>query len=558
MGFILAIFSLNTSLLSADECNIIPSKLPKCPLRITKIAPKNFPAQVFYFDNRDLSELEVIADSLEEGQVLALPKNYNSLTLATNPKNKGKIIILNDSVASKSSTAETSRPLSIPNPTGYQRDFTVFGFDSATGTIIQNVRKSNMDESFNFSMCGLRVKQVDAGDKMGGEAANLGGNILGFPGGGCMVGENMDLGLARSLCGEGNPLIRLNVTGTTVGHIDELINIIPSNENESPCNFSITVPSISEMNALLEKDPNDLFFDPKQNNPPFKADGSPFLRNNGPGTWNGNSHQNICEKLELLSLLKNIENHQKTFFPGAIDKNSNGRSVFLKKFINLFMQEATAGVSSVPTNDNCDDSPLRKSSMKPGDPKTAKDLCTVKAVINEYKYTSIKPTPFKCSEVKNKDVLELLKIDASRIDSVINKIPKYKDGVNIKEHLDLISNLSELKLIPNGNQEIQEGINANMKTLKANLPAECTNKNMITTLPYLFDGSRSINPNPANLLVVGKTSFIPKQFNSKVTDLISKKMSSAGLKTRELPTFSQHVGGGNVHCLTNEIRGCSQ
>lgn len=64
-----------------------------------------------------------------------------------------------------------------------------------------------------------------------------GGNLLSLPGGACLTSINAPSFFPESVCGKQSPLVRIDTQKTRVGHIDELVNILPNSKNAELCLF---------------------------------------------------------------------------------------------------------------------------------------------------------------------------------------------------------------------------------------------------------------------------------------------------------------------------------
>lgn len=548
----------------AANCEIQTTQLPHCPSSRTRIAPKHFPAQIFYVPDNSEDDVLSFLNALETGQKIALEGDFSrNQRLANDPKYRDKIILT--SQKAKQYRAEGDIP-GISRYTGYQRDTTVFGFDPVTRRVLQF---SGADETeTDYNICGLEVAIQDTGDKLNTANANLGGNIMGHPNGGCLVGENMDSSLAVELCGEGNPIIRLNTTGTTVGHIDELYNVIPSSRHSKPCDFKFVVTNPNKFTEILKSNPNENFFNSEMVQSKFYQSGEPKLFNeNKAGNVGRNPHANICKLVEKFNFFQTVKEHQSRLQPrqnppgGGSDSNDSLDTTWSPlHFLIPNSHAAGAALGRKGQGRNCNDEPFTRSALPPvvgRNPETYREKCLVEDTIKDYGYDKLKSKKVNCQKVKNKDIIDLLALDSNEIDNVLNRIPETIEGVVLPEHIKLKSELLSLKRLSEGNSEISKAIAENKERLMDSLPSECRDKDMLVEVPALFNGSRSLTPNPANLLVIGKTAFIPGQFNDAITREIEKEISSTGLSTSSVDTFSAHVGGGNLHCKTNEIRICN-
>lgn len=83
--------------------------------------------------------------------------------------------------------------------------------------------------------------------------AEMGGNIEGLPGGLCLVGDNLSTKFSSQFCGNASNVVQTDVSWLTVGHVDELMKVIPTNRPGVPaeCNFSLAFASPKKALELL-------------------------------------------------------------------------------------------------------------------------------------------------------------------------------------------------------------------------------------------------------------------------------------------------------------------
>ena len=89
-----------------------------------------------------------------------------------------------------------------------------------------------------------------------------GGNLLGAPGGLCVVGRHRELndkqnrGLAQTICSNPEDVLTPPTDFLNVGHADEIFKVIPNNRKEHPCNFSVLLASPAKAIELLNQKPS--------------------------------------------------------------------------------------------------------------------------------------------------------------------------------------------------------------------------------------------------------------------------------------------------------------
>ena len=95
-----------------------------------------------------------------------------------------------------------------------------------------------------------------------------GGNMMGLPGNICAIGdthakEELWDQIARSVCPSEQSL-RLKIPTAwlkSVGHVDEILKVLPRKYQPAPCNFTIAVASPDKAFELMAQRPNEAFFD---------------------------------------------------------------------------------------------------------------------------------------------------------------------------------------------------------------------------------------------------------------------------------------------------------
>lgn len=83
----------------------------------------------------------------------------------------------------------------------------------------------------------------------------MGGNIEGAPGGFCMIGDNMGKKFAEQICNNKSNVIQLQTSWLSVGHVDELFKIIPTQFNDGrpkECEFSLMSASPKKALELMK------------------------------------------------------------------------------------------------------------------------------------------------------------------------------------------------------------------------------------------------------------------------------------------------------------------
>jgi len=152
-------------------------------------------------------------------------------------------------------------------------------------------------------------------EKSGHLSGNNGGNIEALPGGFCLSGDNQDWkNFTSGYCGKKENHIKFRTKWLYVGHVDEIVSLIPDNNQPKSCNFALQYASPKKALELLRQHPNDNFFN-------FKKE-STFLQSN-----HENGYVNyFCEAyLKQKGLAKNTEKLYR------LKPNNNLHNYFLRK-----------------------------------------------------------------------------------------------------------------------------------------------------------------------------------------------------------------------------------
>lgn len=96
----------------------------------------------------------------------------------------------------------------------------------------------------NESQESLARDQIELGT-LPTNKGEYGGNMEGLPGGLCLVGNNMTTRFATQICGPAENIVRAEVNWLQVGHVDEILKVVPDKRNISgrpaECAFTIFI-----------------------------------------------------------------------------------------------------------------------------------------------------------------------------------------------------------------------------------------------------------------------------------------------------------------------------
>lgn len=325
--------------------------------------------------------------------------------------------------------------------------------------------------------------------------AYLGGNIIGGPMGTCIFGDNQDEEFGKQFCPDTSKHVRLPVSWLTVGHVDEVVNIVPRPAGKAPCDFAVLLSSPKAAVKAMEADPSGKFFE--------------FFF--GPGREPRN--QLVREVQDRLNsapvrylcdaILGHPEENPQEPLPSPKDKHSWS-----------WFPEAWAGIGGVKS--------------KEGAEPESDDPCL--AVTNRQVLAFLK---------KNQEFALTQELVEKRMEEA-RKIFREK----------LPACQVEFRAVPDlffGGHLVQK---KEFKTIDTKVP--------LADQFDLPNGEiSSLLPNAANSEVIGKSVLAPHPQNGAFRKAIDGIYSELGLSHTFIDTFdAAHVAYGNLHCATQTIRWC--
>lgn len=566
MALVLISFVPVTWGLTTGDCKIDVTKLQRCPKKNLRLVPKNFQPQILFLDQVRLASDVEFLEALPEGTMVAVTgvakKSLKESLVEKYPAEKvaeiEKKLLYYPHHTYEAAQAARVAPEVDNEGGGYIRDLAVLGFDPTTGKIQYNFQKKSWHpESDELEICGVKTQMNDLGHQFFNPGYNRGGNVMVMPGGQCLVGESMSHEKALTLCGQGEgvEIVKIPTLGTTVGHIDELVNIIPSNR-PAPCNFNIVIADQETHDKILKENPDDRFFQDryfitnKDTLEEFYFDPNHCQRNGCPARL---PQVRVCEFYRAYKTLLYFQNKlTRDMYQGAPRKGKSRSQDKASLLLDFFISPAFAGAARIGS-ETPEDLEAKK---REGEAK--------ERAIKNYglEYTDevkdeLKRSMKKCSELTNKDVLEVMSAsNYSQIKEFIENQEQSSENDQVPIHRLLRNALYNIEGNQKANTKITESLEKTRSILAQNIPAECREKAFIK-VPYLFIDAKAVNPNPANVLAAGKVVITPEQINPAVGKFIERQYQELGFKPFTVNTFSKHTGGGNVHCLTNELRLCA-
>jgi hypothetical protein len=166
--------------------------------------------------------------------------------------------------------------------TNWQQDFMEGHFNSKTGLpevkeVKNYFKERNLDTNYlkkiiaPVAKCGVTLSkvplQLPAQDVNTNPTSGMfGGNIEALPNGVCMLGtdhfgtESYFDKYAINSCGRSN-VLSVPTSFLKVGHLDEIISVLPDNTKPKPCNYAIALASPRKALDLLRESPDSKLFE---------------------------------------------------------------------------------------------------------------------------------------------------------------------------------------------------------------------------------------------------------------------------------------------------------
>jgi hypothetical protein len=321
----------------------------------------------------------------------------------------------------------------------------------------------------------------------------MGGNLEGLPGGGCLYGDNLGDGLAQSICQDKNDHSQIFTSWLKVGHVDEIIKITPGNKNTnvpSGCNFTINLASPMKALEILENNPNQKLLTP----PALGVSPRPYYSNRLP---------KLCEIYQRIPTKK----VQPTKPLPDVPQGSKGvYNLILPS--NLYAKVGRK---------------LKAKKRKECDEKIIKNMT------NKDFVSGIKNSP-KLFEL-NKLIETTMNKNLQKIKSTIfNRLPQCKPFIDVLKVPDYFYSESPAN-----------------KMIETNGVKELSKEG----------DSISFFPSPTNGVFLNKTMIYSDNEVPAFRNFLAKSMKTRGNKARFIRTYEySHMGQGNLHCSSHTIPYC--
>lgn len=334
-------------------------------------------------------------------------------------------------------------------------------------------------------------------------SGEMGGNIEGLPGGLCLVGDNQGSVFSNQFC-RAEDTVQINVSWLSVGHVDEVVKVIPTNRPGVPaeCNFSLMFASPRKARELLR--------DPARSNHPlfsgsFIGDSATQeqlneFRDSRSALGRSNSTSGVmCRLMDIIEPTRNPQNA-----PGKSKGGSSSGSQAFNYIKELLLPTAHAA-----------NEPLKK----------PRRVCNVETITNS-------------------EFLRAL------------EVPRYKD---FNDEVD--------KVMDRNKQLIIAKILERLPQCRPYLaPIDVPNL-FFGNLRTNSDGTKSLTrdssgdafmPNPTNSVIANRDVMFSDPQNPIFREYLASQLRPLGLNSQFIDTWDySHLGNGNLHCSSHSIPYCS-
>jgi hypothetical protein len=336
-------------------------------------------------------------------------------------------------------------------------------------------------------------------------SGSYGGNIEGYPGGLCLLGDDSFLDnkestswqkYAKEICPTANQndptdkVIKVPTSWLRVGHADEIMKVVKDPQNKAPCDYAVVVASPAKAIELLNQKPDEEFIN--FSNKGIDKENLSKMKN-----WEGFLY--ICR---AINFSKDHVNPNNTDSP----RNKVKGTHFFKKIIDTIINTSYA-----------------QAVLLDGPPPSYCDI----------------------GKVKNADVAKIFK-DPNNPLGIYNDLVAQKIKgliVELKARNEAIG-CKDTKIL-----ELPDLFYSDVDPIKK---ADNTYELPLGTGLSLF-------PNPTNSISVNNSVITPQQFNKSFEKSITDSYKEIHLGVEFVDSFeSAHMKNGNLHCSTNTIHFCGK
>lgn len=321
-----------------------------------------------------------------------------------------------------------------------------------------------------------------------------GGNIEGAPGGLCLVGDTQHPEYSQAFCGSEENTIRIEADWLHVGHVDEIVKIVPSNfadNRPAECRFSVMLASPRKALQLLRANSipvNRPFF------PTHNIDGTPSRSYIGV-----NLSKILCDDI--------IRRSRENSTPNRAPTSGGARSAdIIWRHFNIFPR-AHAQVER-------------------------RQLCTDEVM----------------QATTNAQFLAIFEDEQNHLVRYNNLVQEAMDRNAKKIREKILGRLPQCApFYASMEWEVPSLFHAESGSITSTDGKDGLNRATGT----------SILPNPTNGVLANRTLIFSKPHAQAFEDNIKQETSRRGLVYAEVDTFGfSHDDGGNLHCLTNTLLEC--
>ncbi len=339
-------------------------------------------------------------------------------------------------------------------------------------------------------------------------SGEMGGNIEGLPGGLCLIGNNQSIQFAQQFCGSAENTVQIDTSWLTVGHVDELVKVVPARYPGAPseCNFSIMLASPAKALELLST--------PSSLNQPFLL---PTFLNASSSEDQRSAFRYSRTRKDPGDVMCDLFFNYIQFSRPAVQDSSGGprgtQAFFQKLSLNIidsaFAEKVIGEGSGAPS---------------------LRDMATCERNID-----SITNLEFRNAFNRSPTLVEYNRlvqenmnaIEREILDRVFARLPQCRSFVKVVKVPDLFYG------------DAMENHDGSF------------------SLPIRGNGG-SLLPNPTNSVVSNDTIIYPDPQNTIFRDYLQRESSSLGLRSNFLDTWDYaHMGGGNLHCSSHTIPYCN-
>lgn len=391
----------------------------------------------------------------------------------------------------------------------WQQDYFESFVDPATGRpVLRNIQNyyrgtSGQDSSListAMNSCGVTQGPELASSSFSSGNGEMGGNIEGLPGGLCLTGDNQSMEFAKQYCGSEDNIVRIESSWLRVGHVDEIVKVIPSNRPGVPpeCNFSLMFASPKKALELMGEPrvANHTFFSGD-----FLSEGASEeeLRNFR------TSRQQSRPGARLCSLYNSLPATSPGTPGGTPGKGNSTPSKANKAFYKIKSMILPHAYAQATTSCNLD--VMTNSQLKSAIEQNAELMAFNESVQNAM------------DRAKQKI-----------LDKIYSKLPHCRQYESIIEAPNLFYGNVATK--PDGSYDTSR---------------------MLTNA-----AGSSFVPNPTNSVVANKDILFPDPQNESFRSYLQGELKKGGIGAKFLDTWDYaHIGDGNIHCSSHSIPYCS-